>query len=258
MEAVYDDASEDDVALIEAMTDEQFTEYVRERRPELIEALAEDAGAAGDTDLPAEEEEDMEITPAALAEALNNNEELSTVLNTIVEARVTAALANIPTVIEEALSSERELIRAEATADADRRIALRDMRDEAHEVIEAAGFRPVAEAKLKSKFDLTESGPTAALDVVDDLDDDGNVVKKAKDKLREAVEADITEQRALLAEAQPTRVRGQGPSTVEESDADGGKAPKAPGAGSLTGSLLQESGFAADVDPWNPDLALTS
>lgn len=261
MEAVYDDTDINDVELIEAMTDDEFTEYVRERRPELIEALAEEAGAEGNNDSP--EEESMELTPEALAEAINSNEELSSALDEIVEARVTARVEqvvgglDISAQIEEALADERALIRAEASADSDRRIALRDFRDEAHEMIESAlKTQPTFAERAKAKFALTESGPTPLLDVIDEIDDEGNIVKPAKDKLHDNVQAEIAEQRAILAEARPTRVRGQGPSVEEATDADGKNKPTASHKDGLTGNLLQEAGFDSDVDPWNPELSL--
>jgi hypothetical protein len=272
METAYE---EDRMGLLESMTDEEFIAYVEEVRPHLLteqdDGDAEDAEDGGDDELAemvaklkkknpklsdkqaeamakqalaksaqeanTEEDDDMgAITPEALQEALQS-EDFQGVLDPIIKPLVEAAVAD-----------ERELIRAEARADAERQLTLRDMRDEAHRQISEANLPEAFSKKAKALFEITDNGPTAALDVVDDVDDDGNVTKKAEVKLTEAVSAVIAEERELVSSVSPTRVRGQGPGTPakrgENGDGEGGEEPKK-GEGTLYGSLLQEAG----VDP---------
>ena len=240
MEAAYE---EDGMELLESMTDEEFIAYVEEVRPHLLveqsDGDAEDAEDGGDDELEemvarlmkrnpklsraqaetmakqalkksavAEaldtEEDDMgAITPEALQEALQS-EDFRTVLDPIIEERV-------KTLVESAVADERELIRAEARADADRQLELRDMRDEAHRQICEAKLPDAFASRAKAQFEIKANGPTPGLDVVDDVDDDGKVTKKAAVKLQESVDAAIQDQRELLAAANPTAVRGQGP-----------------------------------------------
>ena len=141
------------------------------------------------------------------------------------------------------MADERELIRAEARADADRQLALRDMRDEAHRQISEAKLPGAFSSRAKAQFEIREDGPTPGLDVVDEVDDDGKVTKKAADRLQEAVDAAIQDQRELLAAANPTTVRGQGPGTPAKRGEGGEDAKK--GDGTLYGAVLQEAG----VDP---------
>jgi hypothetical protein len=269
MEAAYE---EDGMGLLESMTDEEFIAYVQEVRPHLLteqgDGDAEDQADQGDDEL-AEmvaklkkknpklsdkqaqamakqalatsaqeantEETDMGITPEALQEALQS-EDFRGVLDPIVKPLVEAAVAD-----------ERELIRAEARADADRQLTLRDMRDAAHKQITEAKLPEAFASKALALFEITDNGPTGALDVVDDVDDDGQVTKKAEVKLTEAVAAVIEEERALVASVSPTKVRGQGPGTPakrgENGDGEGDDPKK--GEGTFYGSLLQEAG----VDP---------
>jgi hypothetical protein len=271
MEAAYE---EDGMGLLETMTDEEFIAYVEEIRPHLLteqsDGDAEDAADQGDDELEemvarmmkrnpklnraqaealakkalakstAEaaitEETDMgAITPEALQEALQS-EDFRGVLDDVVEQRV-------KTLVEAAVAGERELIRAEARADADRQLELRDMRDAAHRQISEAKLPTVFANRAKAQFEITNDGPASALDVVDDVDDDGNVTKQAAAKLQEAVDAAVQDQRELLAAANPTAVRGQGPGAPAKRG-DGEEDPKK-GEGTLYGSLLQEAG----VDP---------
>jgi hypothetical protein len=272
MEAAYE---EDGMGLLESMTDEEFIAYVEEVRPHLLteqsDGDAEDAEDGGDDELEemvarmmkrnpkltrgqaeamakkalsnktvaeaeTTEETDMgAITPEALQEALQS-EDFRSVLDPIVEERVKS-------LVESAVADERELIRAEARADADRQLALRDMRDDAHRRITEAKLPDAFASRAKAQFEIREDGPTPGLDVVDDVDDDGAVTTKAADKLQEAVDAAIQDQRELLAAANPTTVRGQGPGAPAKRG-EGEEEPKK-GEGTLYGSVLQEAG----VDP---------
>ena len=276
MEAAYE---EDGMGLLDSMTDEEFISYVQEVRPHLLTEQSdgdpEDAADGGDDELaemiaklkkkdpkmsdkqaeafakealkrekaksggPDTEEANMgEITPAALQEALQS-EDFQKALEPFVDARVKA-------LVEAAVADERDLIRAEARADADRQLDLRDMRDAAHKQISEARLPEAFSNKAKALFEITDNGPTGALDVVDDIDDDGNVTKKAEAKLTEAVASVIEEERSMVASVSPTRVRGQGQATAKRSEGDSGDAePPAKGEGTLYGALLQEAG----VDP---------
>jgi hypothetical protein len=120
------------------------------------------------------------------------------------------------------------------------------MRDAAHRQITEAKLPEAFATKAKALFEITDDGPTSGLDVVDDVDDDGQVTKRAEAKLTEAVAAVVDEQREMVASLNPTRVRGQGPG-VAAKRGDGeseGDAPKK-GEGTLYGAVLQEAG----VDP---------
>jgi hypothetical protein len=179
-------------------------------------------------------------------------ESLPEILKETLKETLQESLAEaLPPLVEEAITGERDLIRAEARADADRQIALRDMRDEAHSLIDAASKRGSRLAwpetlvtEAKSKFALTESGPTPGLDVIDEIGEDGEVVKSAREVLREAVQGEIKRQTDILAEIRPTRVRGQGASTSSDADAD--KDAK-PSEGTLYGAVLQEAGIDPDT-----------
>jgi hypothetical protein len=274
MESAYE---EDGMGLLESMTDEEFITYVEEVRPHLLteqddgdeedqedqgddelaemvarlmkknpklnkaqaEAMAKKALAKSSQESLAEadtEETDMgAITPEALQEALQS-EDFRSVLEPLVDERVKA-------LVESAVADERELIRAEARADADRQLELRDMRDAAHRQISEAKLPEAFASRAKARYEITDHGPTPDLDVVDDVDDDGNVTKKASEKLSESVGAAVQDQRELLAAANPTAVRGQGPGTPVKRG-EGDEEPKK-GEGTLYGSLLQEAG----VDP---------
>lgn len=268
MEAAYE---EDGMGLLESMTDEDFIAYVEEVRPHLLTEQGDADAAEEDQELEAAiqklmrrnpkltraqatamakktvggseevteantEETDMgAITPETLQEALQS-EDFRGVLDEVVEERVRS-------LVEAAVADERELIRAEAKADADRQLELRDFRDAAHKRIQEAKLPEAFATSVRKRFELSEDGPTPELDVVDDVDDEGQVTRKAADKLQEAVDGAIQDQRDLLAAANPTRVSGQGLSAPAKRG-EGEEEPKR-GAGTLYGSVLQEAG----VDP---------
>ncbi len=228
MEASYTSPEEEEAALLDTMTDSELQGYLREQRPGLLESL--DSGD-GDGDA---QEGTMEITPELLSEALDSDEGRRMILSVVHEY----AQDEIAAIVEAAVTDERDLLRAEARADADRQIMLRDLRDHAHGLIEAAKLPERFASQSKSKFDLTENGPTASLDVIPEIDDDGNVTKSERDLLTEAVQDEIGAQRDLIAAVRPTRVSGQG----SGASGDGGEKSESK-LGPLTSSLLQESGF---------------
>lgn len=189
------------MAALDSMTDEELVAYVRNRNPELAESMdspqvEESADEGG---------EEMGLTPEALREALVSSDEVRTYVQELVEAQV---------------AEERELIRADARADADRQIELRDLRDEAQKVIREADLPEAFSKRLAAEYELDGSEPAEKLDVYDEVNEEGEVVKTALAALRESLEADLREQAELLAAARPTKVRGQGPTRIEESEAE--------------------------------------
>lgn len=173
-----------------------------------------------------EEGDDVPVDVAALREAFASDEG-KVLVDELLEGRVEELFEErLPAIIEEKLGEERELIMVEARADADRKIQLRDMRDEAHRMISEAKIPDEFAKVAKAKFDLTEAGPTQALDVLDDLDAEGAIVKTAEEILAEAVSEEIEHQQRLLAAANPTRVR-QPVAKATKKDDDGNEIEEA-------------------------------
>lgn len=155
------------------------------------------------------------IDPGKLVEALGDE---------AVQTRILESLAGSPALdrIVEAKVAEREdEIRADAQAESQRSLDLRDLRDEAKRLIEAAGqdrgglLLPTYMADLQERYALRDGHPTPALDVWPELGDGGAVVKSAHDRLVESVQADIAREEAKIREANPTRVRGLGGAAPE-------------------------------------------
>lgn len=298
MESAYDGSEDQEEALLESLTDDEFTEYLKEHRPDLHTLLeagdgdAEDAADGGDDELEemvkkfmakgmpraaamkaarkalsktqegtidsgsgtpgaaGTEDDPVEITPEALREALDTDEGRAVLFMVVSDLAPTI----VQEIVEAQLEGEREVIRVEARADADRQIALRDMRDSAHAMIEAAGLPEMFAEKAKEKFVLVEGQPSPALDVIDDVDDDGNVTKPALDKLRESVEAEIADAKGLVASVAPkTRVTGQGQKqtevreAAEGGDGNGGAAGPAPMADGALSTVLKSAGFTPET-----------
>jgi len=255
MEAAY---QEDGMGLLESMTDDEFVKYVQEARPHLL-AEQDDGGGDGDGDGNGNgddggDDDDLQAMIARLKKKGLSDKQAQAFAEQAVKRMSQEALLadsdfqeSLRKLVQEAVADERELIRAEARADADRQLDLRDMRDTAHRQIAEARLPDAFAEQARSMFALNEDGPTAALDVVDEVDDEGKVTRTAEDKLQEAVTAVIASQRELLASANPTRVRGQGPGAAakrSEGEGEGEEGPK-PGEGTLWGAVLQEAG----VDP---------
>jgi hypothetical protein len=269
MESVFEEFSNEANSLLEAMDDETFMAYLDRERPQLREALSSDIPNANTGG-----ENMAEITAEMLQEALQS-EAVKGLLDERVKAQVKAEIdEQLPALVEARVADERDVIRAEAEATATRQVEIRDMRDDAHKLIAEAKLPDKWKDSLRSEFNIQESGePTTHLDVVDELDDDGKVTKSARAKLRESVAAKISERSDILqearAQANPTRVRGQGvtrSSTLQEGATGAERGAESEGekkkpegeslqetryAGTLVGSLLQESGFdPAKGDPW--------
>lgn len=230
LEAAYSSEDDMDTALLESLTDDEFVQHMRDHRPHLTLAEAappepnNEGGAVPD------------ITPEALQEALSKDPSL------IVEAlqRSSDAQDFLRGLMEATIEAEREVIRAETRAETQREIALRDMRDTAHSIIRESKLPASWQSDIARRYDLVEGLPTAGLDIADEVDDKGAVVKDAMTALRESVEADIAAEQAKFREASPTRVRQQGPSGPD------GTAPKFDAKKTGWGSFLQEN---ANVNP---------
>lgn len=220
-ESVYHDEQEKELAVFDSLTDEELVQKLREQRPELVEALAENRSASAAQPAAPAAVEAPPPAPAAPESSAPPAPEFGE--QDVLEAlRSEEATETISDLIESRLERERAIIRAEALAQAERLVQLREMRTEAHRIIEGARLAPIATANLKREFDLSETGPSQSLDVIDEINDEGEVVKTASDKLREAVDDAVRRTREMLAEAAPTsHVRGQGAASVRP-DGEGG------------------------------------
>lgn len=279
-------ARDTDEAFMESLEDDEFAAYVEHNRPGLLDALAEAKGkksddgndAEGDDDpddaalmakckayekkgLPhgmamkaakramasavkeaAGKDEDMDVTPEALAEALSDPtvaEAFMPLIEAAVEARVTG-------LVEAALAEERDMIRAEARADADRQIELRDLRDQAFAQIAEAKLPDALTETIRAEFTLVEGIPTPALDVVDEYDADGERTKTASAVLAEAVTDSVTRGRDLVAQLNPTRVRAV-PGTTKP-DGEPSSESKPDRLGDRTRALLESAGVTSPDD----------
>jgi hypothetical protein len=274
IESSYSTEEEVEMALLESLNDDELRDLLREERPGLLvqeadyddddddtpDALAGDEadgksakkkGKSVEDDADkiktlttqeaSEQEGDMAITPEQLQEALVASPDL-----------LLEALANNENVgtfiagqVSQTLASERELIEAEQAALRDRDWELRDLQDHASTLITESRLPDTWQDGLRARFSLNESRqPSADLDVVADLDADGNVTKTAVEKLTEAVNAAIKTDRKRLAEVAPTRVRGQGLSQLQEGDGEESDEPK--GEPGFHRQLLQEAGINYD------------
>lgn len=269
MEAAYADEG-DEAPLLESMTDEDFLAVANRRGLRLSEADSTpmpkkcpncghkvklgkhkdcpECGASmkklAEADSTPEGDDMADITPKALEEALASDPALLvTALAKSAESQVF-----ISSLVEAKMEEERESIKAEVKAEADRRVQLTEMAASAKEQISESKLPPSWQASLVEKFSLVEGAPTADLDITPDVDDSGEVTKTAEEKLREAVEAEIKRERERLAEASPTRVRGQGGKAADgelEEGADPEKKAGEPEDKPEWAQFLQEAG----VDP---------
>lgn len=282
----------DEAAVLDSMDDDELIAHLQAERPGVADALAEakkmppedEASETGADDefaekvkkhkkrgLPpelaeraarkeiqqnaqrGEEGEDDDVNVEALREAFATDEGAA-LLDELLSERVAARVKEVlPGEIEEALEEERELIRIEARADADRQIFLRDARDRAQEMIRESKLPAEFQSVLRAKYDLVENRPTPALDVIEEVDDSGTVTKTGMQVLEEAVKADLDEQRRLLAAAQPTRVKDPNRRLREARDDESDEERKereleeSKTTGSpLTDKLLTGAGFSND------------
>lgn len=207
-EADYDREHGDAERTLSGLGDDDLVFHLREHRPHLLEAAAP----------PEPPEPEPLVTddakPITLEEALASTE-FATAIDTIVETKVKAQTAEI-----------RESLETEIRSESRRQVEIRDLHAEAKRVISESKLPPTFQDDLNLRYRLSieESGearPSAALDVVAERDGEGAVTKPALKVLQEALDADIARERLKLAEAQPTRVRGQGAATT----GDGGTPP---------------------------------
>jgi hypothetical protein len=202
---------------LSTVPDETLLEAAR-ARPGVVAALRQ----ADPPPPPEPEDDDVDLTK--LVEAVTSDPAAA--------AQLAEALADTPaiTALVEAKVAEREdEIREDATAEGRRDLDLRDMRDEATRLIEAratgAGgiLTPAFIDDLRSRYSLRDGRhPTPALDVYDQLDDQGAVTKSAMDRLREAVAVDIQREEGKLRESNPTRVRDLPPPAPDAGGDNGG------------------------------------
>lgn len=214
-EARYGSANAD----LSTVADEILIEAAR-ARPDVLEALRQDPD-------PPPDPEDDDVDVGKLVEAVQTDTDAA--------ARLAEALAGTPvfqTLVEAAVADREDDIREDARAESRRDLDLRDMRDEAHRLIEARALghggvlTPAFVEDLRARYTLRDGRfPTPALDVHPELDDAGAVKKSALDRLREAVGVDITREEAKLREANPTLVRDLPPPAPGN---DGGDPPPPP------------------------------
>jgi hypothetical protein len=226
LEGVYHDGEMD---LLESMTDEEFAEYVRGRRPGLIEALAPRENGdedVSDTDKGKGGESQAPDALGILREALGSYEGRE-MLRSLMEAD---------------MREESDLIRAQAEQAARREVELERLKAEARDTIREAKLPAAFEADLLERYDIVDNLPTPALDVVDEVDGEGSVVKRAGERVRESVAKDIKRQRELIEAVDPTRVKGQGGGGGEGEGDESAPAPEKPKR-SLWRGMLQEAGF---------------
>jgi hypothetical protein len=255
-------------AVLESMADNEIEEYLRAERPGLLEALHEDAdGGSGGGNDGHEGGRVTEITSEVLSEALASDEGKQALAAAVEEAvkSVKPDPAEMARLVEAEVSEKLDLARIDASAEFDRKIELRDMRDKAQELVESAKLHPKLSKQLAERYRLDESGqPSPALDIAPDTDEEGNVTKSAAEKLVEAVTEEIEDAQALMADLRPTRVRGAGARSAavkdtlresEKNDDDddkgdrGKKKEQATTGSTLADELLESSGFSrADLD----------
>jgi hypothetical protein len=239
MEATLDEtlmeAAELRAEMMSEMEDPKFGDWLQSERPELYQALVEER----------DEEDEVPLTPEALQEALSTDEGKSAVQPIISELVAAGIEEQLPSLLESALTDERQLMEHEARAHADRAIWVRDARDKAHGLIDNARLPEAYAEDLKSRYDLVEGRPTAGLDVIDEIDGEGQVVKKADTILEEAIAEEIGKARRLLAAARPARVTGSGSTrTAEEGEGKEGETSKKKTSGSvMADDLLMEAGI---------------
>jgi hypothetical protein len=234
--------AEGDAELVADMSDDEFIAYVEETRPGLTASLAEaDDDEAGEDD---EDDDDAEVDKlvkkglprnmavkaarrkrSAVAEADDDDETEDDAMEVTITPEVMQEALQTPEfaalmrgLVESVVAEERDLIRAEARADADRQIELRDLRDQAAGLIAEARLPEALQAQIRTEFALIEGVPTPALDVLDEYDDEGTRTKTASQVLTESVAESIGRGRQLLAEIRPTKVRDV---PVSKTNADG-------------------------------------
>ena len=157
-----------------------------------------------------------------LREALETDEGRQILEEGVGNAFAAIVAPRLSELVEAALEDERELIQAEADATAQRQLQVRDLKDLAHGMIRESKLPESFQSELLERYDVVRGVPTPALDVIEDVDDEGEITASAEDKLRETVEADIARKKEQYASARPTQVRGQGEAKPVQAVREGG------------------------------------
>lgn len=159
------------------MTPEQLREALQEQAPALAEAIFGEGSGNGSTG---------SLTEEKLREILSEER------------------ANLLSEVDDRLDSREREFEQEVEARVAEREQARELRDHAHTLIEEAGKNGLPArlvTNLKERYALLPSGPSDALVVYEEVEDDGTVTKDAKTILAEKVKADVEEAAQLLQEA---------------------------------------------------------
>ena len=228
LESVYHSPTDEEMAVLESLSNDEFVAYVRENRPGALELLRESGEPEGGGNPKPEPDPGHEPQRSGielLREALESDD----------------GRALVRELFEEELEAERENVRADVEAAADRRVELRDLREAARDLINEAELPDEFKSELRDRYQLVNGRPTDALNVMEEVEEDGSIARTAEQVLVESVETDIRRASELVAAASPTRVTGQGPG-----DADNGNTPKEGDAVPLWRKGLQEAGIDPD------------
>jgi hypothetical protein len=275
LEESWFDDEEEARSMLEGLEAQELAETLLAERPDVVSVLIEarNNDPDGDDDMdnsmpgPGGEDDDdekgtrkrsvretKEVVPTvgeineALEEALQTDEFKTAVAAQVEEAFSAIVAPKLAELIEAVLTDERELLAADAGATSARLIEVRDLRDEAHSMINASRLPETLKQELREEYEIVDGKPTTKLDVVE-AEIDGEK-KPAVELLKESVTADIARKRAVVEEITPTRVRGQGPrreATLTEGEQTEQKKPEDTSTGSvLTDHLLAEARFGED------------
>lgn len=243
--------------------DDTLMEWLVTERPDLLERIVETAAELEDDDKPdagtttaqeANEGGDVPDASELLQEALDSDEGRALLDEAIRGSFARVVAPALQELVEAAMEDERDLLRAEGKAEASRMLEVRDLKDVARSIIAESNLPEPFQVELRERYDVVGNVPTSALDVIDEEDAEGAVVKTAEAVLRENLTAEIARKRSQAASVRPTRVRGQGTDVAESTDvdADGKKVEKVEGdktTGSFkTDSMLAEAGIEVDAD----------
>lgn len=201
-----------------------------------------------------------ELTSEEIREALSSDEGQEAIALAVrSELQALNLGERVERIVESRLDDERDANRIESEARANRRAEIAELREAAHSRIDGSKLTPLLKESLKRRFDIVEGAPTPELNLVADVDSAGSVTKSARAKLEESLDTCVKESFAILAEAAPTRVRGQGPTALTEGasdekpepqlDKDGKPIPPSVESqlGPVTAQLLRESGIKDPV-----------
>lgn len=197
--------------------------------PKLVEATTVEARLA-EVEAKLLASESAAVDPARLVEAAQSDTDFAARL-----VEVVAGSPEFDRIVEAKVAEREDEAREEARAEGRRELALRDMRDEAARLIEARAvgtvggiLTPAFTEDLRERYTLRDGHPSPALDLHDELGDDGTVAKAAIERLREAVEVDIAREERKLRESMPTRIRDLAAPAPSQNDGGETPPPEAP------------------------------